>query len=368
MIPRALDVVLAHDYLNQRGGAERVVVELMDAFPSAPLYTSMFRAKSTWPQFRGRDIRTSPLQRLPVDARFRALFPLFPLAFRALGELDGDVVISSSSGWAHGVRTSPRALHLVYCYTPARWLYGEDYLARPLVRRVLAPALAAARRWDQRAARRADGYIAISAFVADRIRHVYGIGAPVVYPPVEVGRFRPTPRGDRVLVVARLLRYKRVDVIVDAARAAGFGLDVVGTGPALARLREIAGPATTFHGALDDASVAELMQGCRALCIPGIEDFGITAVEAQAAGKPVVAFGAGGALETVQQGVSGTFFHTQDTASVRAALDACDAIQSSPQSNADSAQRFAPERFRSDLRAAIARFQDARPATNRGRG
>ena len=353
MISRALDVVLAHDYLNQRGGAERVVFELMDAFPAAPLYTSLYRPDSTWPQLRGRDIRTSPLQRLPVDARFRALFPLYPLAFRALGVLDADVVISSSSGWAHGVRTSPRALHVVLCYTPARWLYGDGYLAGRMTRAALAPALAAARRWDQRAARRADGYIAISAYVAERIRRAYGFSAPVVHPPVEVDRFRPTPRGERLLVVARLLSYKRVDLIVEAARTGGIGLDVVGTGPELEALRARAGAATTFHGALDDVAVEELMQGCRALCVPGVEDFGITAVEAQAAGKPVVAFGAGGALETVQDGVTGAFFAAQDSASVLAAVRTCDALTTEPGLIAERARSFAPQRFRDELLAAI---------------
>jgi glycosyltransferase involved in cell wall biosynthesis len=356
------DVVLAHDYLNQRGGAERVVLELMRMFPHAPLYTSLYRAGSTWPEFRGRDIHTSPLQHLPVDRRFRALFPLYPLAFRALGELDGDVVLSSSSGWAHAVRTSPRSLHVVYCYTPARWLYTSGYLGESRTSRLLAPALALARRWDHSAAKRADRYVAISAFVAERIKRVYGLDAPVVHPPVDVSRFRASPRGERLLVVSRLLAYKRVDAIIAAATRAGIGLDVVGTGPALSSLRRLAGPSVVFHGAASDDVVTALMQSCRALCLPGMEDFGITPVEAQAAGKPVVAYAGGGALETVEEGVTGSFFASHDTAAVIDAIERCDAITVAPESIAEHARRFSPERFRSQLTSLIRRFQVERGA------
>jgi glycosyltransferase involved in cell wall biosynthesis len=359
--PGALgDVALVHDYLNQRGGAEREVVELTRMFPRAPLYTSLYRPDSTWPEFRATDVHTSPLQRVPVDRGFRALFPLFPLAFRALGEIDADVVLSSSSGWAHGVRTSRRAVHVVYCYTPARWLYTSGYEHGPRARWVRAPLLAGARRWDRRATARADHYIAISAFVADRIRRVYGFDAPIVYPPVDVDRFTPSERGERLLVVSRLLPYKRVDVIVAAATSAGIGLDVVGTGPALDDLRAIAGPTVAFHGSPDDSSVTELMQACRALCIGGVEDFGMTAVEAQAAGKPVIAFAQGGALETVAEGVTGALFSGSESASVLAALERCDRVESSPHAIAERARRFSPARFRQRLVAQLADFADRR--------
>ena len=230
------DVALVHDYLNQRGGAERVVLELAAMFPDAPLYTSLYRRGSTFPEFAPLDVRTTFLDKLPVDRRFRALFALYPVAFRSLGSIDADIVISSSSGWAHFVRTSPRAFHAVYCYNPARWLYG-DYRAGAAAQRALAPFAGALRRLDQRAARRPDLYIAISEIVRERIRRHYGRDAPIVYPPVDVDRFTPSPRGERLLVVARLLPYKRVDLAVDAATRAGLGLDVVGTGPALADLR-----------------------------------------------------------------------------------------------------------------------------------
>ncbi len=175
------DIAIVHDYLNQRGGAERVVLELSDMWPEAPIYTSLYRPDSTLPGFAGRDVRPSWLDRLPVDRGFRNLFPLYPGAFRQLGEIDADVVLASSSGWAHIARTAPRAFHVVYCYTPARWLYGGKHLqtdARRSVRQALAyPALGLFRRIDRRAARRADLYIAISQTARRRVWAEYGIDA-----------------------------------------------------------------------------------------------------------------------------------------------------------------------------------------------
>jgi glycosyltransferase involved in cell wall biosynthesis len=341
-------MAIVHDYLNQPGGAERVVLEMAAIWPQAPIYTSLYRAESTFPEFRNHDVRTSPLNRLAVDVGFRNLFPLYPAAFRAFGTLSQDVVISSSSGWAHSVRTAPESFHAVYCYTPARWLYADDHLGASRRRKqMLDPMLGLARRWDRNAAHRADLYIAISNAVRDRIKLRYGLDAPVVYPPVDVDRFTPSERGERLLVVSRLLPYKRVDIIVDAATKAGIGLDVVGTGPALEDLQRRAGSTVAFHGRLLDADVTTLMEGCRAFCLPGKEDFGITPVEANAAGKPVVAFGDGGALETIEDGVSGAFFQLQGVSDVLGAIDRCDAIGTGPQTLAVMARRFSADAFRS---------------------
>ncbi|MDP1846358.1 MAG: glycosyltransferase, partial [Solirubrobacteraceae bacterium] len=300
------DVALVHDYLNQRGGAERVVLEMAAMFPSAPLYTSLYRPSSTFPQYAHLDVRTSFLDRLPVDRHFRALFALYPAAFRSLGPIDAELVISSSSGWAHTVHTVPGAFHAVYCYTPARWLYG-DYLTHESTQRALEPLAARFRRMDLAAARRAHLYIAISEHVRDRIRLRYERDAAVVYPPVDIARFTPRPRGERLLVVSRLLPYKRVDLVVDAATQAGLELDIVGTGPAMADLRRRAGPTVRFLGNLPDTQITALFENCRAVLLPGVEDFGIVPVEANAAGKPVVAFAAGGVLETIEEGVGGVF-------------------------------------------------------------
>ena len=347
------DVVLVHDYLNQRGGAERVVLELAAMFPGAPLYTSLYRRASTFPEYEALDIRTSFLDPLPVDRHFRALFALYPAAFRSLGPIDAELVLSSSSGWAHTVRTTPRAFHAVYCYTPARWLYG-GYLTHSSTQRALEPLWGKLRRVDIAAAARADLYIAISEQVRKRIRRRYGRDAPVVYPPVDVGRFTPRPRGERLLVVSRLLPYKRVDLVIDAATRAGLELDVVGTGPALADLRHRAGPSVRFHGDLPDAQITALFEGCRAVCLPGVEDFGIVPVEANAAGKPVVAFAGGGALETIEEGVGGVFFRQQSPRALLGALDRCDEIDSSPERIAQNAQRFSRDTFRRRLGLVLA--------------
>jgi glycosyltransferase involved in cell wall biosynthesis len=341
-------VAIVHDYLNQPGGAERVVLALAAIWPEAPIYTSLFRPGSTFPGFATANLRTSPLDRLPVDRGFRNLFALYPGAFRSFGTLEHDVVISSSSGWAHSVRTSPHTLHAVYCHAPARWLYGGEHIAGAR-RQALSPFVGAIRAWDRSAARRADLYIVNSREIRRRVRRFYGIDAAVVYPPVEVERFRPRPRGERLLVVSRLLPYKRVDLIVDAASRARLGLDVVGTGPSLNELRRRGGPTVTFHGRLPDADVAALMESCRALCVPGKEDFGITAVEANAAGKPVIAFGAGGALETLEEGITGSFFARHEVDDVLAALRRAERLESSPDELAVAAHRFSRYAFESRM-------------------
>jgi glycosyltransferase involved in cell wall biosynthesis len=355
-------VAIVHDYLTQRGGAERVVLALAGIWTQAPIYTSLYRPESTFPEFASRDVRTSPLNRLPVDRGFRNLFPFYPAAFRAFGTLAHDVVISSSSGWAHSVRTAPQAFHAVYCHTPARWLYGGEHLGASRRQRALKPFVRAMRDWDRRAAQRADLYIANSDEVRRRAMLRYGIDAPVVYPPVDVDRFEPRERGERLLVVSRLLPYKRVDVVVRAATRAGIGLDVVGIGPELKELRRWAGPTVTFHGRLSDRDVKELMEGCRALCVPGKEDFGISPVEANAAGKPVVALAAGGVLETLEEGVTGSFFRRHHPDDVLDAIRRCDRIDTLPKAIAAAAARFSRRAFEDSilevLRAGIRRQRE----------
>lgn len=359
-------MAIAHDYLTQRGGAERVVLEMGRMWPQAPIYTSLYRPDSTFPDFPSRDVRTSYLDRLPVRAGFRNLLPLYPSAFRALGTLDHDLVVSSSSGWAHGVRTGPRTVHVVYCHTPARWLYGYAYLGVGSLRqRLVRPLLGPLRRWDVAAARRADLYVANSENVRRRIAAVYGLEADVVHPPVDVDRFTPRPRGERLLVVSRLLPYKGVDLAVRAANRARLPLDVIGSGPSYEELRALAGPTVRFDRGLSDEAITELMESCRALLLPGEEDFGITPVEALAAGKPVVALGAGGALETLEEGVSAAFFAERTPEALLDALARVEAMDTGPDDLAARARRFSPEAFRSGLEAAVARA-GARTSIARG--
>ena len=244
------------------------------------------------------------------------------------------------------MRTGPHTFHAVYCYTPARWLYGGEYLGADRRKLALQPFWPL-RSWD----RRRDARICTS-----QSARTYGAESERIRPR-GAGRLSarrprslpPTPRGERLLVVSRLLPYKRVDIIVEAATLAGIGLDVVGAGPALEDLRRMAGPTVTFHGRLDDDEVTGLMEGCRALCVPGKEDFGITPVEANAAGKPVVAFGAGGALETLVDGVTGSFFTGYEPDEILAAINRCERIDTTPEALAAAARRFSPRTFETAL-------------------
>jgi glycosyltransferase involved in cell wall biosynthesis len=365
-------MAIVHDYLNQRGGAERVVLEMTRMWPSAPLYTSLYRECSVFPEFAGADIRTTFLDRVPLDAGFRVLAPALPLAFRSLGALDQDVVISSSSGWAHGVRTTSRSTHVVYCYAPARWLYSSDqYFRRGAMRNLPTVVSRGLRVWDRNAARRADVYIAIAGNVRDRIRSAYGIEAEIVYPPVDTHRFEPRPRGQRLLAIARFLPYKRIDLIIRACNRLGLGLDVVGDGPLARELQDLAGPSVTFHGCVTDRVLVDLIEECSAVCMPGVEDFGIVALEGNAAGKPTVAFAGGGALETIEDGVNGVLFHEPTVEAVADAIRRLDAVDSDPVALAASAERFSVERFRaaleSKIRDAVERRRTVEPTSLRNR-
>ncbi len=356
-------VAIVHDYLNQRGGAERVALQLARIWPDAPFYTSLYRPESVFPEFREVHPRTTFVDHVPVDSGFRVLAPLLPAAFRSLGTLDQDVVISSSSGWAHSVRTAPHSTHVVYCYAPARWLYSADrYFERSAKRLVALPLTSALRGWDRRAARRADAYISTANNVRERVRAAYGIESEVVYPPVDTTRVPPSARGDRLLAISRLLPYKRLDLLIAAATRLGLGLDVVGDGPLRADLRNLAGPSVTFHGTVPDATLIELLAGCSAVCMPGLEDFGLVAVEGNAAGKPALVFAGGGALETIEDGVNGVLFDEPTVDSVIAGIRRLDQLSASPEEIAATAERFSVARFRAAFLAALGRAVDAKLA------
>jgi glycosyltransferase involved in cell wall biosynthesis len=318
-----MKVALVHDYLTEMGGAERVVLALAQMFPDAPIYTSVFDPQAC-PEFADCDVRTTFMQRLTRrKAVTKGLFPLFPAAFRRLDLRGFDLVISSSSGFAHHVRPPSEALHVCYCHNPPRFLWQpEDYFrARPLTGRLLGPALSHLRRLDVEAARGVDAYVANSATVAARIRATYGRDAQIIHPPVDTSSYEVTSeRSGRFLVVSRLLAYKRIDLAVDAATSAGLPLDVIGEGPERRRLERLAGPTVRFLGRQPDEFVRHALARCTALLLPGTEDFGLTPVEAQASGRPPVAFAAGGALETVRNGASGFLFEEPKPADLVAAM------------------------------------------------
>ena len=359
VVPR---LALVHDYLNQYGGAERVLEQLHALWPTAPIFTSMYAPQLMPPQYRRMDIRTSFMQRLPGVHRHHQPYLLaYPLAFESFRLHGYDIVLSNSSAWAKGVVTPPETLHICYCLTPMRWAWNyQEYVEREQIggplRRVLPLAMHYLRLWDVASAQRVDRFIAISRAVAARIRKYYGREATVIYPPVAVERFTPrTAPDDFYLVVSRLIPYKRVDLAVDAFTRLGppWRLKVVGDGRDRRALQARAGPNVEFLGRLPDHEVRELMARCRAFIFPGLEDFGIAPVEAQAAGRPVVAFAGGGALDTVRDEVTGVLFREQSVPALIEALRRCADLTWDPQAIRAHAEQFSATRFRATLLAYV---------------
>ena len=326
-----MKTALVHDYLAQAGGAERVAAAFHTLFPAAPLYTSVYDPAATLPDFAGMDIRTSFLQRWPFSSRrfHKLALPYYPSAFERFSFTGYDLVLSSSSSFAKGVITPPETCHICYCHTPSRFVWRQqEYLAQTRSARAGAALISAVvnsmRSWDVESAQRVDYFVANSYNVARRIRKFYRRDvAAVIYPPVETAKFapvRPSEVGEHFLVVSRLINYKRLDLAVEACTRLNLPLRIVGIGPDLAALRRIAGPTIQFLGRLSDQQVARELAQCRALIFPGEEDFGITPVECMASGRPVVAYGAGGALETILDGKTGLFFSEQTVDSLAAAL------------------------------------------------
>src|SRR5919206_311039 len=281
MAPR---IALVHDFLLDLRGAERVFAAICDTWPEADVFTAVYDERGTEGRFAARRPRTSFLQRVRPTARtFRALLPLYPHAIESLDLSGYDIVVSSSSAWAHGVLVDPGAVHVCYCHNPFRYAWSEreaTLAARsPLVRPALRLLLNRWRQWDWIAAQRVDRYVANSALTAGRVRRYFGRDADVLHPPVELERFAPGRVGDRYLVVAELMAHKRIDVAVHAFNRLRLPLTVVGDGPELRRLRRLAGPTVQFTGRLPDASVAQLLRAARALIVTASEEFGIAAVE-----------------------------------------------------------------------------------------
>ena len=347
-------VALVHDFLLDRRGAERVFAEVCAMLPGADVFTAVYDPRGTHGAFEGRDVRTSVLQRLHPTARtFRGLFPFYPLAMERLDLVGYDLVLSSSSAWAHGVVVRPDAVHVSYCHNPFRyaWNARAETLAacpRPL-RPALAEVLGRWRTWDQRAARRVDRYVANSEMTRQRVQRCFGREAAVVHPPVATQRFAPGPVGEHYVVLSELMRHKRIEVAVEAFTRLGLPLVVVGKGPDAGRLKALAGPNVSFTGHVGDAEVERLLSSARALVVTATEEFGIAAVEAQAAGRPVVALRAGGVLETVVEGTTGTFYDHPDPDLLARAVLAFDTLAVDPGACVTSADRFDAEHFRAGL-------------------
>ena len=356
-----MQIALVHDWLNQMGGAERVLENLVALFPSAPLYTSIYRPEVMPSHYRQWDIRTSWMDKLPLVRRHHQPFlPLYPLAFESLDLSGYDVVLSNKSGFCHGVLTPPETLHICYCLSPTRYVWRDhDYLQREglgrLPRATLAPLLSVLRLWDRLAADRVDRFVAISTEIGRRIHKYYRRSSEVIYPPVDTSRFAPAAsHDDYFLVVGRLVPYKRIDLAVRACSELGLPLKVAGSGRDLERLRSMAGPTVEFLGWVSDEALPELLAHCRAFLLPGAEDFGIAPLEAMAAGRPVIAYAYGGALDTVIEGMSGMLFYEQTVEGLSRALQRFDAGAYDPATMRAHARKFDTAVFRQRMTAFIA--------------
>jgi glycosyltransferase involved in cell wall biosynthesis len=341
---------LAHDYLLVMRGAERTFAAIADLAPAAPVYTLLYDRDGTGGRFDGHPITTSWLQRLPVRQRgFRALLPLLPAAAARLPADDHEVVVSSSAAFAHGVRTADDAVHVCYCHTPFRYAWFERERAlgevpRPL-RPVLDETLRRIRERDLRIARRVTRYVANSRFCQERIRRFWGRDARVVHPPVDVERFTPGEPEDFFLFVGELVQHKRVPQALDAATRAGRRVVIVGDGPELDALSRRYGDRHEFRGRVSDEELERLYPRALALLVPGVEEFGIAAVEAQAAGRPVVGVAAGGLTETVVPGETGVLVPENDVGAMAEALRSTDFTRFDPARIRRNAERFSRSEF-----------------------
>lgn len=357
---RQLRVALVHNWLVTFGGADRVLLALHELFPRAPVFVGLHDLGRLPEAFRQLDVRATWLQRVPGAAQHhRLLVPVMAFAFARLVLRGYDVVVSSSHAGAHGVSVRD-ALHICYCHTPMRyaWDRRDEYLAAmPAVARPAARLMLTwLRRWDWAAAQRVDLFIANSRNVADRIRRHYGRDATVIYPPVDVDFFSPghadgraAGEDDFYLVVGRLVPYKRADLAVEAFNHLHRALIIVGDGPERRRLEASARPHIHFAGVVSDDQLRDYYRQCRALVFPGEEDFGIVPVEAQACGRPVIAFGRGGVLESVVPGRTGVFFAEQTRDALAAAVRAFEGQRFAPDTIRAHAEQFSRQRFMREM-------------------
>jgi glycosyltransferase involved in cell wall biosynthesis len=359
----ALRVLIVHDWIVAWGGAERTVEELLSVFPRADLVVGVLGAGRRDLNAVTRRAKESWLARLPfARTHHRWFLPLYPAAFASIDTREYDLVISSASAFAKAVRTSPGTPHLCYCHSPPRYLWDlhEEYRrAGRRSGRALALGAPLLRTLDRATARRVGGFVANSHYVADRIRRHYGRDAAVVYPPVTAkpARRHVGPRDDVLLSLGRLVAYKRVDLAIEAANASGASLIVAGDGPERRRLEALAGPSVSFVGEVTDAEAGELMERARALVFCAEEDFGITPVEANAHGLPVVAYGRGGVRESMQPGASAEFFDAPTVDALVAALARARARAWNDSVVRANAARFSADRFRSGIAREVARLR-----------
>ena len=358
-----MKLALIHEYLNQYGGAERVLQLLHARWLDAPIYTMLYDRFATGGVFEEADIRTSFLQRFPGSLRWHhAYTPLMPMAVEGFDVSAFDTALSVSASFAKGIITKPGTRHVSYCLTPPRFLWDDSqrFVQRfglpPILRTASPLLLTYLRVWDRQAADRVNQFIAISQYVRERIQKYYDRDASVIYPPVDASLFRPAEPGrvgDYFLAVGRLVAYKRFDLAIEAANRLGFELRIVGTGVESGSLKQMAGPTVRFLGQVRDEELVQLYAQARAVIFPQEEDFGIVPLEAMASGRPVIAYGRGGATETVLDERTGLLFPEQTSESLGDALDRFDRMDFDPIMCRKQALRFDTPRFITELETAL---------------
>ncbi|MEK7517405.1 MAG: glycosyltransferase [Patescibacteria group bacterium] len=378
-----MKVALVYDRVNKWGGAERVLLALHKLFPDAPLFTSVYdREKAAWAKVFY--IKTSFLQKFPFATNHELYATLMPIAFETFSFDEYDLVISITSESGKGIVTKPKTKHICYCLTPTRYLWSgyEEYFKNPYFRFISKPAVSYLRFWDKIAAQRPDAYIAISKEVQGRIKKYYGRDSVVVYPPVtlEDGRgwmvddsnlkvedresiypltssfknpsstfYHPSSKRGYFLIVSRLVPYKKVDIALKAFDELGLPLRIIGVGSEMERLRRMAGSTVELVGNLTDRELVRYYRGCRCLVFPGLEDFGLTIIEAQSFGKPVIAFKGGGALETIIEGATGEFFYPQTERALVEKIKEFKNAKYDPLECMKNVERFSFERFKREF-------------------
>lgn len=357
-----MEVALIYDRVNKWGGAERVLLALHKLFPDAPLYTSVYNSK-TAPWAKVFKIKTSFLQKLPFAIHHELFAALMPIAFESFSFDKYDLVISVTSEAAKGIITKPKTKHICYCLTPTRYLWSayHDYFRNPLLRFLSKPVVSYLRTWDKIASQRPDAYVAISKEVRSRIKKYYGRDSVVVYPPIEITNHKSQNTKYKILgtnyflIVSRLVPYKRIEIAISAFSKLKLPLKIIGVGSQEKYLKSISNDTIEFLGNLTEDELVSYYRGCRALIFVGVEDFGLTVLEAQSFGKPVIAFRGGGALETIIEGKTGLFFNEQTVESLIKTIKQFDNITIDPNACGNQVRKFGFDNFKKQFMDEILR-------------